>query len=175
MTDKILQSEWLLELHYPSGFTQLNLDVDYYFWTGRGDLTLGSTTYESTNDIMNIEGVETRLSEASARPRVTFSGIEPDKRALFAHDPGRVDVVLGAVRLDGTNWIRMPRQIKGLLTDPVLSGYLYTFEVTPEVMDVDRGEVRYWTDEDHRRRYPNDGIFQHVRTISDGVDLRWPP
>ena len=175
MTDNVLTSEYLLELHYPDGFTDLNLDKDYYLWTGRGELTIGSTVYQTTNDLVNIEGVETRLNETSARPRVTFSGIPTDIRTLFVHDPGRVDVILGAVRWDGKKWVRMPRQVKGLLTDPVLSGHLYTFEITPEVMDVDRGEVRYWTDEDHRRRYPNDGIFQHVRTISDGVDLRWPP
>ena len=175
MTDNVLQSEYLLELHYPPGFTDLNLDLDYFFWTGNGDLALSSTTYKSTQNLVSIEGVETRLNETSARPRVTFSGVETHIRTLFLHDPGRVDVTLGAVRWDGKKWVRMPRQVKGLLTDPVLSGLLYTFEITPEILDVDRGEVFYWTDEDHRRRHPNDGIFQHVRTLADGVDLRWPP
>ena len=175
MTDDVLQSEWLLELHYPPGFSDLNLELDYYFWTGSGELVLGSDTFLSTNDLVSIEGVETRLNEAGARPRVTFSGVTPELRTLLVHDPGKVDVTIGAVRWDGTQWVRMPRQIRGLLTDPVMSGLLYTFEVTPESLDVDRGEVRYWTDEDHRRRHPGDGIFKHVRTLADGVDIRWPP
>ena len=172
-----LQSEWLLELHYPAGFTTLNLDRDYYFWTGPGELIIGSTTYSPTNDLVSIDGVESRLNEASARPRVTFSGVTTELRTLLVHDPGRVDVVIGAVRWDGdkSQWVRLPRQVRGLLTDPVMSDLLYTFEVTPEQLDVDRGEVMYWTDEDHRRRHPDDGIFQHVRTLADGVDLRWPP
>ena len=175
MNDAVLQSEWLLSLHYPPGFSALNLDTDYYFWTGSGELVIGSVTYMSTNDLVSIEGVETRLNETSARPRVTFSGVTQDLRTLLVHDPGRVNVTIGAVRWDGTNWVQLPRQVKGLLTDPVMQGLLYTFEVTPETLDVDRGDVFYWTDEDHRRRHPGDGIFQHVRSISDGVDLRWPP
>ena len=174
MTDTII-SEWLLELHYPLGFTDLNLDRDYYYWTGQGDLTLNAQVYKSTSDLIQIDGVESRLSEASPRPRVTFSGVDANLRPLLLHDPGRVDVVIGAVRWNGTKWVKMPRQVRGLLTDPVMQGMLYTFEVTPETLDVDRGEVEYWTDEDHRRRHPNDGIFQHSRTLSDGVDIAWPP
>ena len=175
MTDKIIQSNWLLSLTYPQGFTDLNIDTQYDFWTGHGDLVLGSTTYMSTKDLINIEGVEHRLSEAAARPRVTFSGVNPKLRTLLLHDPGRVEVTIGAVRWDGNNWVKIPRVVRGLLTDPVMQGLMYTFEVTPEKLDVDRGDVAYWTDEDHRRRHPNDGIFQHVRTLSDGVDIRWPP
>ena len=174
MTEQI-QSEWLLSLTYPQGFTDLSLDTQYDFWTGRDDLVLNGVTYKSTHDLISIEGVESRLSEASARPRVTFSGVDANLRTLLLHDPGRVDVVIGAVRWDGKKWVKMPRQVRGLLTDPIMQGLLYTFEVTPETLDVDRGEVHYWTDEDHRRRHPNDGIFQHVRTLSDGVDIAWPP
>ena len=174
MTDQI-QSEWLLSLTYPQGFTDLSLDTQYDFWTGRDDLVLNGVTYKSTHDLISIEGVESRLSEASARPRVTFSGVDANLRTLLLHDPGRVDVTIGAVRWDGKKWVKMPRQVQGLLTDPIMQGLLYTFEVTPETLDVDRGEVHYWTDEDHRRRHPNDGIFQHVRTLSDGVDIAWPP
>ena len=174
MTDAII-SEWLLELHYPPGFTDLSLDTDYYFWTGPGDLVIGTVRYKSTNDLIHIDGVESRFSEAEARPRVTFSGVDEKIRTLLVHDPGRVDVVIGAVRWNGTKWIKMPRQVRGLLSDPVMQGQLYTFEVTPDKLDVDRGDVKYWTDEDHRRRYPNDGVFQHIRTLSDGVELKWPP
>ena len=174
MTDA-LRSEWLLELTYPPGFTDLSLDTEYKFWTGEGDLTLSGDTYMSTKNLISIEGVETRLSEAASRPRVTFSGVNAELRTLLLHDPGRVDVVIAAVRWDGKKWVRLPRQIKGLLTDPIMQGLLYTFEVTPQSLDIDRGEVLYWTDEDHRRRHPNDGIFQHVRTLADGFDIRWPP
>ena len=184
MTD--IHSEWTLELHYPPGFTDLSLARDYYFWTGRkglpgtnvdgtGALTIGSQKYISTNDLVQISGVESRLTEAAARPKVAFTGVNDTLRTLLVHDPGRVDVVIGAVRWDDPMWVAMPRQVKGLLTDPVLQGLIYTFEVTPETLDVDRGEVRFWTDEDHRRRNPGDGIFQHVRTIADGIDIRWPP
>ena len=173
--DNVIQSQWLLELTYPPGFTDLNLDTQYFFWTGHGELVIGSTTYKSTKDLINIEGVESRLSDAAARPRVTFSGVDAKLRTLLLHDPGRVDVKIGAVRWDGKKWVQMPRVVRGLLTDPVMQGLMYTFEVTPEKLDVDRGDVEYWTDEDHRRRHPNDGIFQHVRTLSDGLDIRWPP
>ena len=173
MTDTIV-SEWLLELHYPPGFTDLNLDRDYHFWTGQGDLSLNAQLYKSTRGLIQIDGVESRLSEASARPRVTFSGVNEELRTLLIHDPGRVDVFIGAVRWNGTKWIQMPRVVRGLLTDPVMQGLLYTFEVTPDRLDVDRGDVHYWTDEDHRRRHPNDGIFQHIRTLSDGVEIKWP-
>ena len=175
MSDTTIISEFLLELHYPPGFTDLNLDRDYYFWTGPGELTINSQVYKSTGDLILIEGVEARLSEASARPRVTFSGVNTETRTLLVHDPGRVDVVIAAVRWDGAKWVKMPRQVRGLLTDPVMQGMTYTFEVTPDKLDVDRGDIEYWTDEDHRRRHPNDGIFQHARTLSDGVEIRWPP
>ena len=171
----VLISQWLLELSYPPGFTDLSLETEYKFWTGQGELTLSGTTYMSTGDLINIEGVESRLSEVAARPRVTFSGIPANVRTLFLHDPGRVDVTIGAVRWDGKKWVKMPRQVRGLLTDPIIQGLLYTFETTPETLDIDRGDVHYWTDEDHRRRYPNDGIFQHTRTLSDGISILWPP
>ena len=174
MTDNI-QSEWLIELTYPPGFTDLNLDTEYKFWTGQGDLTLNSVTYMSTQNLVSIEGVESRVSQAASRPRVTFSGVDAELRTLLLHDPGRVEVLIGAVRWDGKKWLQMPRVVRGLLTDPVMQGLLYTFEVTPESLDVDRGEVEYWTDEDHRRRYPNDGIFQHTRVLANGFDVSWPP
>ena len=184
MTD--IHSEWTLELHYPAGFTDLSLDRDYYFWTGKkglpgtnvdsgGDLTLGAQKYISTRDLLEIDGVESRLTEAAARPKVSFIGVNDTLRTLLVHDPGRVDVVIGAVRWDSPMWVALPRKIRGLLTDPVLQGMIYTFEVTPQQLDVDRGDVTFWTDEDHRRRNPGDGIFQHVRAIADGIDIRWPP
>ena len=174
MTDSIV-SEYLLELHYPPGFTDLNLDTDYYFWTGLKDLALGTKRYMPTGNLIQIDGVESRLSEASARPRVTFTAVNTEFRTLLVHDPGRVEVLIGAVRWTGSNWVQMPKVVRGLLTDPVMQGLLYTFEVTPDKLDVDRGDVHFWTDEDHRRRHPNDGIFQHTRTLSDGVEIRWPP
>ena len=184
MTD--IHSEWTLELHYPQGFTDLSLARDHYFWTGRkglpgsnvdgeGALTLGSQKYLSTNDLLQVTGVESRFTEAAARPQITLSGIDSTLRTLLVHDPGRVDVEIGAVRWDNPSWVSLPRKVRGLLTDPVMQGLTYTFEVTPQTLDVDRGEVRFWTDEDHRRRYDGDGIFQHVRTIADGIDIRWPP
>ena len=175
MSDNTIISEWLLELHYPPGFTDLSLDRDYYFWTGPEDLVIGTTRYKPTNDLIHIDGVEARLSEAEARPRVVFSGVDENLRTLLVHDPGRVDVLLGAVRWTGSGWVKMPRQVRGLLTDPIMQGQLYTFEVTPDKLDVDRGNVIFWTDEDHRRRHPNDGVFQHIRTLSDGVEIKWPP
>ena len=168
-------SHWLLSLRYPQGFTNLNIPTEYDFWTGPGELTIGTVTYTSSGDLMQIEGVETRLSEAASRPRVTISGVNDSTRPLLLHDPGRVEVTIGAVRWNGTGWVKMPREVQGLLSDPVMQGLLYTFEVTPETLDVDRGEVMYWTDEDHRRRHEGDGIFQHVRTLADGIDIRWPP
>ena len=174
MADALL-SQWWIELKYPPGFSDLNLDTEYKFWTGQGDLSLGGETYLSTGDLIQIEGMETRLGELAPRPRVTFSGIDPKDRTLFLHDPGRVDVSIGAVRWDGDNWIKLPRQRRGLLTEPIIQGHLYTFEITPYSLDIDRGDVQHWTDEDHRRRHPNDGIYQHTRTLSDGVDIAWPP
>ena len=175
MTD--IHSEWLLSLQYPPGFTDLNLDRTYNFWTGVGELTIGGVKYSSTNNLVQIDGVESRLNEVNARPRVTFSGVDANLRTLLVHDPGRVDVTLGAVRWneDTGKWVTLPRVVRGLLTDPVMQGLLYTFEITPEQLDVDRGDVFYWTDEDHRRRNTGDGIFQHVRTLADGIDIRWPP
>ena len=175
MVDNVIISENIIELHYPDGFTDLNLDTDYYFWTGQGELTLNSQVYVSTQDLLSIVGVESRFSQAQARPRVSFSGVDAERRTLFLHDPGRVDVVIGAVRWDGTNWVKMPRVVRGLLTDPILQGLIYTFETTPQTLDIDRGDVQYMTDEDHRRRYPNDKLYQHTRTLSDGVDIAWPP
>ena len=175
MPDNVIISENLLELHYPDGFTDLNLETDYYFWTGQGELTLNSQVYKTAPDLLSIEGVESRFSQAQARPRVSYSGVRPDIRTLFLHDPGRVDVVIGAVRWDGSKWVKMPRVVRGLMTDPILQGLTYTFEVTPRTLDVDRGEVRYMTDEDHRRRYPDDELYKHSRTLSDGVDIAWPP
>ena len=175
MTDDAIISQWLLTLDYPQGFSQLGLKTHYDFWTGSEDIDIGTVTYMSTRDLIQIDGVESRLSETTARPRITFSGVDTNLRPLFLSDPGRVDVTIGAVRWDGASWVKMPRQVKGLLTDPVMQGMLYTFEVTPLVLDVDRGDVEYWTDEDHRRRHPGDGIFQHVRTLSDGIEIRWPP
>jgi len=171
-----LRSEWLLTLEYPPGFASNSLGRVFRFWTGDGDLTLSGVTYRSTVNLVQIDGVESRLNETANRPRVSFSGINNRLRPLFLADPGRVEVEIGAVRLDSDgNWLSMPRVVRGILTDPVMQSELYTFEVTPEELDIDRGDVEYWTDEDHRRRYPDDGVFRHSRTLADGVDIRWPP
>ena len=184
MTD--VHSEWTISLQYPPGFTDLSLATEYFFWTGKkglpgtnvdsdGSLTLGGQTYISTQDLLEITGVESRLTEVAARPKVAFSGVNDQLRTLLVHDPGRVDVEIGAVRWDSPMWVALPRKVRGLLTDPVMQGLTYTFEVTPFQLDVDRGDIRFWTDEDHRRRNSGDGIFQHVRAIADGIDIRWPP
>ena len=172
-----IRSEWLLTLKYNPTVVEEGESNIFNFWTGRGTLTLGDVQYMSSQNLLEISGIELNQSGIEGTPKVAYLGVDSEIRPLLLEDPGKVDVEIAAVYLNAEGgWGRLPRRVSGILDDPTMVGSVYTFEVLKQSLDVDRGDIIYWTDEDHQRRHPGDRFFQHSRTISDGIsDIRWPP
>ena len=98
-------------------------------------------------------------------------------RELLSVDTGPVSVYLRDLySLDyGATWIEAPTALAGSLSQPKFDNGLYTVEIETLSGDADRGEPKFWSHETQKAEYPDDDGFEFTRSLSHGIDTRWPP
>lgn len=158
-----------ISLEYPDG-------TAYHVWTGFEPLTVGGITYAAVGP--NIVSVGTQTSEVGGQGRMslTLSAIEPEHRAKFLQDPGNVLVTLRLLCSTdgGQTWQIIPRWHRGELSRPQLQSGAYTIEISPYRDTLDRGYDENWSDENQQHDHPGDRGLEHILSLSDGSDIRWP-
>ena len=162
---------YLFDVIYSSG-------TNLFLWTGNFDLVFNQITYNAMPaEILSIG--EQTASEQIQDNRIPVSLIikEPSQRAAFLQDPGVVELTLRLVYSNdgGKTWSLIPRSVRGFLSNPVLEGDRYSFEVVQSAGDIDRGRPQYWSFTDQYNRRNGDRAFEHLQRLSDGEDVRWPP
>ena len=164
------QAHWLFEFD----------DQSLLVWTGAGELTLAGKTYVGVGGLASVSPVAAEAGEPERRVAITLSAILPADRRLWLQDVGPKRVTLrqvyGRDDADGnTVWRLVPRAYRGRLSAPRLQGGEYTIEIVSRIEDIDRGVPFFWSSSSQQRRHPGDLGFEHLETIGDGVEIRWPP
>ena len=152
------------------------------WWTGENDLEFDGNTWEGTYDsdqgsLIRIDPVQESESNPDIRLKFTLSVTEDTVRDMLVRDIGSPLVKLYWIRSrDGqSNWIKVPRSYTGRISRTSFRNGLLVVEVETLLGDVDRGIIRYMSDESHRQQYPRDTALRHLRNLRQiGADDPWP-
>lgn len=165
---------WLLDfVDLPSG---VRLDVTS-FWSGTGDIFFNGRMYHGTNGIISVSNYGIELGEPNNRftASIQLSTSEVTRQFLIDNGPYHIEIDWIYSEDNGATWQRLERKLIGQLSRPLIKNQIYTIEIETIHGDVDRGEVKYWSDEDQKREYPGDRGLEYMRAISEGIDIKWPP
>ena len=145
-------------------------------WTGEASLTLLSHTWSPTNIVESVSVAGGQLPNTETRLTLRLYATTDAIRSAFLADPGPAQVTVRQVAStdDGGAWTLVPRAFTGRLTDPVLTGDRYEFDLVDRLGDPIRPSPRFWSDEDQQRRFSGDMGLKHMRQINAGVDVKWP-
>ena len=152
------------------------------WWSGANDLTFDSQTWEGTysdemeGSLVGISSIEESADVPETRLKIRLNITSESVRRLYSRDFGSPRVLLQWIySMDGTNWTKLARQYRGRVSRVIADNGGLDVEVESKTGDVDRGLVIYWNDESHRRRYPTDTGFRHLRQLQEvGAQVTWP-
>jgi len=152
------------------------------WWSGSNDLTFDSHTWEGTTSdetagsLVFISSIEESADVPETRLQIRLNVTSESVRRLYSMDFGSPRVLLQWIySMDGVEWTKLARQYRGRVSRVISDGGALTVEVESRTGDIDRGLVIYWNDESHRRRYPTDTGFRHLRNLQEvGAQVTWP-
>jgi len=160
---------YAISLEYPDS-------TAFHVWTGFADLTVGGITYTAVGpDVVSVDPVRAGIS-GQGRMKLTLSAIQAEHRIKFLQDPGLVMVTVRLLHSDngGQSWTVLPRFHRGELSRPELNGGQYSIEISPYRDTIDRGYEQNWSDANQQKEFPGDRGLEHLKSLTDGIDLRWP-
>lgn len=152
-----------------------------YWWNGEGDLVFEGKTWRGpggpygnfvgTNDIEQ----ETNLPDERAAVEILLDS--DTAWALWSQDLGPVRVELGFIYLKAGVWTRIPRRIKGRLSelgiDPARN--MVDFEIESPHGSIIRGTPKWWSHATQSAEFPGDNAFEQAAVNAASNDRRWPP
>ena len=145
-----------------------------YRWTGAYDLGYGGNLYVGGRVYKVGSGGGSSLSQTN---RLGFSiAVREDERMMWLRDVGAPPVTVNYIASEdgGENWAEVS-VIKGRISNPVLTGLSYTFNVVGRTPLADQGRIRYWSHEEQQQDYPGDqGLAQMATLAAEGVTVAWP-
>lgn len=143
-------------------------------WTGFGDKTINSETYTGAGYLLNIDGIA-EVADLSAKGiTLTLSGVDVSLVSLALQEPyqGRSARVLFGV--NGVN--DFVEVFAGLMDVMVFQedGTRATIELTVEskLVTLQRPNIRRYTSESQKLRYPTDTFFDYVEQLQD-KEIAW--
>lgn len=150
-----------------------------FFATGKPGFTLSNfggptgtvkTVYTGTSNLMGLGGV-TEVTDLSAQSaQLTFNGITSDILSLALSEPyqRRECIIYFGV---GSGPFYMTEVFSGEIDTLSISDSAETSTITLSVssrlIKLDRANVRKYTSENHKSRYPNETFFDAVAAIQD--------
>lgn len=143
-------------------------------WTGFGNRTIDGQTYIGAGTLLSISGIE-EVADLSAKGIVlTLSGVDTSLISLALQEPyqGRsARVLLGVAGVN--DFVEV---FAGLMDVMTLQedGTSATIELTVEskLVTLQRPNVRRYTSESHKLRYPTDTFFDYVEQLQD-KEIAW--
>lgn len=159
------------EVMYPFLAISMEFDTDdLNLWTGYGDLTINSTTYTGTGNLIAVSPVEeTSLIQVNG-VNVTLTGIPSDVLGLALNEPyqGRKATLYFGVANDTSDLAE------------IFSGYMdqmnieedggtctISLSIENKLIDLERPRIRRYTKEDQQSRFEDDKGFNFVEDIQD--------
>jgi len=156
------------------------VDLDFssaplYFWSGVGDLVIGSKTYSGVGTLLNISSVEETTEIEAKGASITLSGIPSTILAVALTEPyqGRECRIYFGVVSSPTDYIEIFSGELDQMT-VVEEGSTCTISVTAEnvLIKLERPVVRRFTNQDQKSRYPNDKGLEFVASLQN-KELFW--
>ena len=147
-------------------------------WNGTPDVEIDGETYISSQ-LIAIEGAPVSSSvRGSPSVVIRIAEIDRAQRLVFMTRLKSPPCTLQLISsLDGGfTWAPIGALVHGFISDPVLQGTTYTFEIAPRSPRSDRARTLYWSHEDQVRQYGvvDQGLKQLSQLAGDGVLGSWP-
>lgn len=174
MTDAVVR------LHHAVVVESLPTEGTLRYWTGQGDVTIGSDTYIGTSlddvSLMRISAVEQQAGDPDRRASIELVLTDEQLRNELSRRIGAPTVTIHTVsqQTDGS-WTILPGSFVGRWSSSEIVGSIYRAEVETWLGDVDRGLPVVVSDETQRLAHSGDRGLEYVRSLADGFEARWPP
>jgi hypothetical protein len=162
LDDEVVNPFFAVDLDFSSG--------SVYFWTGLGDLVIGSKTYLGAGALLNISSVEETTEIEAKGASISMSGIPSSFLTLALTEPyqGRECRIYFGVTNSPTNYIEI---FAGELDQMTIleEAETCTISVTAEnvLIKLERPVVRRFTDQDQKSRYPTDKGLEFVASLQN--------
>ena len=154
-------------------------ELDARFWTGFGTLDFEGQSWLGVGDVADLVPAPDAVYPPITRATLKISVTDPDLRAAVMQDTGpyKLQVRMMWSKDGGGSWNLLPRQWTGRLSNPIIRNGIFECEIETWQGDVDLGYPSYWSDEDHKRRYPGDRFLEglSIRAREGLADITWPP
>lgn len=161
-----VQPFYAIEFSFDSGTIRL--------WTGYGDRTISGQTYTGSGSLLTISGMEEVADMSAKSTTVTLSGIPAELVSLALQEPyqNRPCRILFGV----ANSTDIVESFSGFMDKMTLedSGDSASISMVIESkwVKLDRVNIRRYTSESQKSRYPNDTFFDYVSDLQD-KEILW--
>jgi len=166
LAQETVEPFYAVEMNFDAGAVRL--------WTGYGDRTIGGQTYTGSGNLLNISGIEEAADLSAKGITLSLSGIDTSIVSLALQEPyqGRTARVLFGVA-GVSDYVEVFRGIMDVMTIQE-DGSTATIELTVEskLVTLQRPNVRRYTSESHKLRYPSDTFFDFVEQLQD-KEVAW--
>lgn len=166
LAQETVEPFYAVEMNFDAGAVRL--------WTGYGDRTIDGQTYTGSGNLLGITGIEEAADLSAKGITLSLSGIDTSIVSLALQEPyqGRTARVLFGVA--GVN--DHVEVFSGLMDVMTIQedGSTATIELTVEskLVTLQRPNVRRYTSESHKLRYPSDTFFDFVEQLQD-KEVAW--
>jgi hypothetical protein len=161
-----LKPFYAIEMFFDSGTVR--------FWTGYDEITVNSEDWTGAGTVLGISNSNESTDLSANGLTLTFNGLESSfvAIALTENYRGRtVKVYLGCLDSDNQPVSNLYQLFAGRMDIMSINedGKVANLTITAEnvLIDLERARVRKYTDEEQRKRYPNDASLEFVATLQD--------
>jgi hypothetical protein len=143
------------------------------FWTGYGERTIEGNTYIGTGNLLTISGLEEVSDMAAKSASVTLSGIPSELVSLAMQEPYQnrpCRILFGVRDVDDIVEVFSGTVDKMPLEDGPESGTIIA-SIESKWVRLGRPNIRRYTSESQKSRYPTDTFFDWVADLQDKETL----
>lgn len=157
---------YAIELSFSSSTVRL--------WTGFGNRVIDGQTYIGAGTLLSISGIEEVADLSAKGVTLTLSGIDATLVSAALQEPyqGRsARILFGAT--DVNDFVEVFSGLMDVMTIQE-DGTTAKIELTVEskLVTLQRPNVRRYTSESHKLRYPSDTFFDYVEQLQD-KEIAW--
>lgn len=149
---------------------------DVRLWSGYGDKTIDGEVYTGAGPLIDISASEEATDLSAKTMNVSLNGISSDIISLalgepYQRRPARVlfglNNIEGFVEIFSGSMNQMNIQDGGETSTVSLS-------IDSRLIELERPKVKRYTEETHKKDYPNDTFFSFVTDLAD-KSIKWTP
>lgn len=160
---------------YPFYAVELIFDTSpVRLWTGLGDRVINGNTYLGGGHLFSIGGLEEASDMTAKSASLSLSGVTPELISMALLEPyqNRVCRIYYGV-VDSTEVVEVfSGSMDQMSIQDSAEQALINISVESKWVRLDRANVRRYTSESQKSRYPNDTFFDYVASLQD-AEILW--